>query len=306
MPVTNKSITFFYFLASVFAALASYRIHLEGLEASVFPIFDAITNFTGRAPDQYRILPYMIIQGIRKILEIVTAQAISPKYPILIFDACFLFFSAVLLDRMFSRLPIRAITGVLILLYPFLMFDGYRPTGSFILCLSSLAALLMYREDLPVRKSGFMVLLIVISFTRADVALLAALVGISMINLRPWAKIMAVMIPLLIQIFLSAVIFADAVYFSKVIMLADNFTGRYLFYSPLTYLVAASLCCYWTEIRHFLIQAWHQRRGAIIPILGYGAALFVIARPNEYRLFLPLLPFVLLLMNMQRIAADGE
>lgn len=44
---------FYYFLLVLFAAFASYRLHLEGFEDVVGTGLEDIIDGNGRAPDQY-------------------------------------------------------------------------------------------------------------------------------------------------------------------------------------------------------------------------------------------------------------
>ena len=78
-----------YCLLSVFAAFASYRLHLEGFEKVVGDGLDAIINGTGRAPDQYRIFPYLVLAGMKESLSPWFGE--SWKYSILLFEALSLF-----------------------------------------------------------------------------------------------------------------------------------------------------------------------------------------------------------------------
>jgi hypothetical protein len=287
----------FYLFASVFAALASYRMHIEGLEEGVFPIFQALIEMEGRAPDQYRILPYLLIQAIRELLQIVIGQEITPKYPVIIFDALFLCLSCLLLKRIFTSINVFPVTLVLLLIYPYLMFDGYRPVESFILFLCVTITAVLVLADRKYRPMKFLGLLAVLSFTRADVALLMALAGLAFLPMALWQRTVAIAIPLAVQWVLSCVLFPDAEYFSTVVMLADNFSGRFLFASPVTYLLIATAVAAHRQIKEFFTFTWQRHRSVLLLLLAYGAVLLVIARPNEYRLFLPMLPIVLILLS---------
>ncbi|MBT3532180.1 MAG: hypothetical protein HOF74_05900 [Gammaproteobacteria bacterium] len=306
MTIPDKRDGLLYFFGSIFAAFASYRMHIELIDVGVFPIFEALIDLHGRAPDQYRVLPYLLIEFIRNILELFSSVELSPKYPIIIFDALFLFLSSVLLAGMFSRLRIRLILIFLLLTYPFMMFDGYRPISSFILFLSSLTMLLCQQHTLPMRKLAFFLLLLTFSFTRADVALVLAVISFAYVSFNNLEKGLIVVIPIGIQLLLSRVLFPEAEYFSSVVMIMDNLGGRFLIGSPLSYLIIGLLICFWSEVAGFVSSAWRQRKQALIPLLSYCVLLFIIARPNETRLFLPLLPAVLLLLGDQQASEKQE
>jgi hypothetical protein len=182
---------------------------------------------------------------------------------------------------MFSRLRIRLILIFLLLTYPFMMFDGYRPISSFILFLSSLTMLLCQQHTLPMRKLAFFLLLLTFSFTRADVALVLAVISFAYVSFNNLEKGLIVVIPIGIQLLLSRVLFPEAEYFSSVVMIMDNLGGRFLIGSPLSYLIIGLLICFWSEVAGFVSSAWRQRKQALIPLLSYCVLLFIIARPNQ-------------------------
>lgn len=297
MSAHTKAVNCFYLGAAVFAALASYRMHIQGIEADAFPIFEAITDLQGRAPDQYRILPYLLLGALQDLFSLLAGVRVTPRYPIIAFDAAFLLASMVLLERLVRRPWIRLLNVILAAIYPYLMFDGYRPIASFILTLGCLSMLLMTQAPAAWRKPAFVVLLIAFAFTRADVALLFAVVSFSWLGWRYWQWAPVLALPVIIQLLLSRVLFPDAVYFSPLVMLADNLSGRFLAASPLSYLLLGTLVICWRPLTGFARLAWGSHRLPLLSLIGYGALLFVIARPNEYRLFLPMLPIVLVLVS---------
>jgi len=96
---------------------------------------------------------------------------------------------------------------------------------------------------------------------------------------------------------LQWLIFPEAEYFSDVVMVQDNLSGRFLIASPLTWLFAGLALLFLPQIRTISRFAWQRYRITAVAVLGYVLTLFIVARPNEYRLFLPMLPVILLLQQ---------
>lgn len=286
-------------LASVFAAWGAYLIHVVPIEQPSLPILEALVDLSGRAPDQYRVIPYLLIGFIRDLINLLPGIDVELRYPVLIFDSLFLFLSIMALRVYFSEVGGEKIVWYLLLAYPFLMFDGYRPTASFILFLSIQLVALMRNADAGKSNAWwyFAGMIVVMSFTRADVAFLLAVSALGLANASMPAKAAIAAIPLVVQFLLSTVIFAEAEYFSRLIMLADNLSLRFLMTSPLTYLVFGLLLFYWTAVAAFVRRAAKTHRVILLAMAGYVLTLLVIARPNEYRLFLPFLPLVLWMLQ---------
>lgn len=294
----DLTIISFYMFASLFSAFASYRMHVEPIQEFALPILEAITNFEGRAPDQYRVIPYMIIGAIQDIFAWVFGDpSYSAKYPIIFFDAFFLFASTLLLHRKFPIMNQQLILLVFLLVYPFAMFDGYRPISSYILFLSTVNVLLIFDNALPHRKMMLFFWIGLFSFSRADVALLMAIIAVINLNDRInfIEKLLLVSIPLVVQYVLQFVVFKEAVYFSPVIMVSDNASLRFIMNSPLTFLLLALVIQNCRKMQSFFSYLLKSQRYVLFVMLAYVLVLFVIARPNEYRLLIPYFPILLFL-----------
>lgn len=284
-----------FFFASVFAAWGSYLIHVIPIEAPSLPILEALIDFTGRAPDQYRVVPYILIGLIQDAINTLPYIDVELRYPILIFDSSFLFLSILAINKYFHKVEGQTLAWFLLLIYPFLFFDGYRPTASFILFLSIHTVVLMRTANAGDTMAwfSFAFMILLMSFTRADIAFLFAISALGLANASMVVKGGLAIVPLAIQLLLSKVIFSDAEYFSKVVMISDNLSLRFLTSSPLTYFLIALSILHWSSIFHFVKQMAKSDKLILLAIFGYGLTLFLIARPNEYRLFLPILPIVL-------------
>ena len=289
--INDTSLKVAYGLASIFAAWASYRIHVIGIEDSALPVFSALLDFEGRAPDQYRVIPYFLIGLIQKIISIfpnVSAGIYAElRYPVLIFDSIFLCLSVLAIRKHFSNYIGSSLIWNLLLIYPFLMFDGYRPITSFILFLSIHTVVLMRRihSGEGIAWKGLSLMIVIFSFTRSDVAFLFAVSSLGLNNGKLLLKLALAVIPLAAQFLLSNVIFPDAQYFSPVVMIVDNLSLKFLIGSPLTYLFSGLLILFRVQVTNFLRSAFISHRATLIAMVGYTLTLCVIARPNEYRLF---------------------
>lgn len=282
-------------LGAVFSCWASYRMHILAIEEFALPILDAVINLQGRAPDQYRIVPYLIISAIDSLAAMLPMNTHGLRVPILVFDTLSLFLCALLLRAKFPRAVSQNFVWLLFLIYPFMMFDGYRPISAFILLIAILciSAIMWVRQNANASSPWPLVAILVLSFTRADVALLYAVIYLGATKAPIALRITALITPLAAQFLLTRVLFPEAEYFSAIVMLQENLRGAFLLGSPLTYLAIALLLYYWQTIAAFTKQLFKELPIVGLAIAGYLLLLLVIAMPNEYRLFLPLLPIVL-------------
>lgn len=282
-------------LGATFSCWASYRIHILAIEEFALPILDAVINLQGRAPDQYRVLPYLLIGSIDGLAAMLPLSAHGLRVPILVFDTLSLFLSALALRTTFPRAVSQNFIWLVFLIYPFLMFDGYRPISAFILlmCILCISTIMRIRRNEDTNSPWPFAAVLVLSFTRADIALLYAVLYVGATNApRPW-KLAALLTPLITQYLLASIIFPDAQYFSSILMLQENLRGALLLSSPLTYLAFALALYYWQSSVTFAKHFFKELPIVALAIAGYLLLLLVIAMPNEYRLFLPLLPIVL-------------
>lgn len=150
-------------------------------------------------------------------------------------------------------------------------------------------------------KVRFSITLLAFSFTRADMALLLSLVCAIYMMQFIAEKVLTAAIPIAVQILLVAVIYPDAEYYSDLLMVVDNISLIYFINNPTTYLLVGVVIIYWSETRDFLRNLYVEQSLVFVFLAGYVLAVFVVDRPNEYRLFLPLLPVVLLVLEKRRL-----
>lgn len=301
-PEPNRAHLLAILIGAVFSCWASYRIHILPIEETAFPILEAIINLQGRAPDQYRVLPYFIIRVINDLWTMLPIENVGLRAPILIFDTISLFLAALLLRLMFPRLVSQSFIWLLFLIYPMLMFDGYRPISAFILLVSLCCLRGIQRAHDPgsTQFLSFYCAILLLSFTRADIALLYAILYLASVRPPVANSVLTLLTPPIAQCFLMWIIFPEAQYFSAVIMLQENLRGTFIISSPLSYLVVAVVIYNWQGVRHYCHTFVRKQPVIATALCAYILTLLIVARPNEYRLFLPLLPIVLWQLERQR------
>ena len=234
-----------------------------------------------------------MIGVIRDGISLFVDSDLQLRYSIPVFDGFFLFLSALALIKHFNC--VRDIqTGWLFLIYPFLMFGGYRPTASFILFLPVHTVTQIRKTgDYQSRAWPLALLTLLMSATRADIALLFAIcsVGAAGLGLRTQSALIA--IPLIVQLLLSNLVFSQAEYYSQLFMLKDNLSLRYLASSPITFALIALLIRYCEAIKGLVSYGAKANKSVVFAMAAYTITLCLIARPDEYRLFLPFLPLIL-------------
>ena len=185
------------------------------------------------------------------------------------------------------------------------MFGGYRPTASSILFLS-VHAVVLIRKTSAHQSGAWPILLItlLLSAPRADVALLFAICSFGVAGLSRPTQSALIAIPLTVQLLLSNLMFTEAEYYSQFFMLRDNLTLRYLGSSPITYAWVALLIRYWQPVKSF-VSYGASDKSSVFAMVAYTITLCLIARPDEYRLFLPFLPLILWLYEEYREEAGS-
>ena len=288
---TTHRLFAFIIFCSVFSAFASYRLHLDPFIDLYSAGLEEIINGVGRAPDQYRYLPYLFLDQIRNILTVIVGKDIGWKWPLVTFEATFLALGLCsLVSYSSEQLDKRMIVLTTTLVYPFIMLDGVRSIASFIFFMSCFLLLISKSSFLGGRRGLFYSVLVAFSFSRADVAILVGLIAAHHMHYRISEKLAVATIPIVAQILLMQYIFPSAEYFSEVLMFRDNISAVYIVGNPVTYLILGSVIGYWNKFSDFLAAVSEHHRFPLILCIGYIATILLVGRINEFRLFLPLLP----------------
>jgi hypothetical protein len=255
--------------------------------------FDIVRGH-GIAPEQYRYLSHLLV----------TLLAQVAGFKLAVNALTFVFLAAFFFIMLFVAWPERppyekaAICAFVALLYPISMFFGPRFDTALFLTLMMLG-LCLWDRPLP-----YLLLIAVFSVARADYALVLALFVLADVlenRKRPIAVYLAaVLVPLGVQI-LFWIIFASSSYYTKILMLHENLSGEFL-----------KTPGFWYSLGVAALFAWltpNQERGgsarrratmftaAKLGTLGlYLLAILVVGRLREWRLLLPALPLLLVLL----------
>ena len=252
-----------------------------------------IFAFHGDAPDQYRILPLLPLKWICEWLPF--------NHAVLIYNLIFGFFALELQWRLASSKSIHWRWGLsfgLAVLYIFFQYTGWRPDtlGLLVLCQVGVLCLRDIR-DRSLRFLAWGAVVIALSFSRAEVALIYALFGTfhQLPSYGLWIPI-----PIATQLLLKWVIFPRAGYYTDVVMLKDNLSLFYLLRNPATFLLIAALIAFWRPISEFVKATFRKNLYFYLLVIGYLCLVMVIGRVNEYRLYLPFIPLLLLITHARK------
>lgn len=294
----------FHGLLAVFIANAANKFFTADLDYEISNgFYERIYEGEGDAPDQYRILPLLPLKYLTKALPF--------NHAVLVYNAAL----GLLVLELFwwimggiepkKKYTFQVLFG---LCYIYAQFSGWRPDT---LGLLLLASLLVLPSLWPSSNDSFgknlltTFLLIALSFARSDIALVYA-VFLSLYGSSNWLwRVPWLTIPIGVQAMLQLVIFPEATYYSKKIMLLDNLSGFYLLRHPATYLIAATLLVFWQPLRAFVRKSW-RFRWLYLTLLAYLGLVLVIGRINEWRLYLPFVPILLAIWRETQSLEHGE
>lgn len=285
---------FFHLILAVFTANAANKFFIPNLEFELtHRFYQDIFEFHGYAPDQYRILPLLLLKHLWQGLKIL--QPAAPwNHAVLLFN----FICAWAVFELFYHLNIqwserkRLIFNLIFAsLFIYTQYTAWRPDT---LCLLALCLLTLHFWRNTPYLLLHLLMLAALAFSRADVAMVYGVFWVFYFR-KNWAYLLpAILIPVAIQALLQKWIFPDAVYYTKQIMLWDNLGGFYLRYNPATFGIVAAVMLFRQEIQKFVQENWQTHRVLCLLFVGYFGMLLVFARINEYRLYLPFLPLFLL------------
>lgn len=269
------------------------------------PNFIRILRGVGAAPDQYRLLQSHLMGVLYSFLDIywtvATFTALSLAGVIYLF-----------LTTGFPTIAQRhkqCMVVVLTLLYSVVMYPASRGDTAFILLLSLGLAISIGAN----RKVAFVSLLVLMTLTRGDLALLVALFAL-LWQPHAWSRsawLLLLMVPLVGQAVLQFFIFPEAKYYVEVIVVRRNFELKTVASTPVFAFAGGLLVLFLPEMRRFFM--WWVRRplrevGVLALFGAYVVSLVTVALVEETRLFLPLAPFLLLVIerHLQWLATPVE
>ena len=291
---TFKRIVFHVLLAT-FVANAANRFFIPDLQfEEEHQFYEAIFNFEGQAPDQYRILPLLMIKTVRGALRL--GRPSTPfNHGVLVFNfICGFLIFELLFGLLHYKDEARRI-GFNILLavgYIYTQYTGWRPDTLGLLFLCLLYVFWIDRKKETVYLHLFFLLLL--AFSRADIALIYG-VFMGMTRVKNWAiRGLFVAIPIAVQMALQFYFFKEATYYTKPMMFWDNLVGYYLAYNPATWLILALVVWYFKEIKKYIAITYQKVPTFYWLLGGYLLLILVVGRLNEYRLYLPFIPLLIL------------
>jgi hypothetical protein len=254
--------------------------------------FGNILDFKGFAPDQYRILPYLLIKPLAHVMRLEFAFIIFKT----IFFALFFYECFNLLTNI-KRQKIYLYIILLSFIYTISMHAGYRPDAIFLVWLTAiLLRVLKSKWEFKQKSLALYLLLVLISFTRADFALFCA-IFLSFYYFKIHVlSALVIVTPLVIQFLLQKIIFPDAVYQVEVITFWQNVLLKFPI-SSLLFLFPPLLILYWHTFKGFSLFVIRQYPYFIYIFVFYFFALVWVGRITEFRIYLPFIPFLLTFYN---------
>ncbi len=288
-----------HLLLAIFVANAANKFFIGDLEFELeHQFYTTIFAFEGQAPDQYRLLPLMGIKAVWAGLK--TLRPATPfNHAVLVFN----FFCAFLIFelwfgmlRQFAASKRLTFHLLFALLYIYTLYTGWRPDtlGLLLICV-------LYTSRLPtvagkqIASWWHLLGIMALSFSRTDIAVVYGIFFAAYYARRWWIRLILILFPFATQALLQFWLFKDATYYTKPIMIWDNLGMYYLAYNPASWLIAAAVLIFWKQLLHFF-----RRTYATFPVfwwlvLAYLGLVFVFGRINEYRLYLPFLPLMMMM-----------
>jgi hypothetical protein len=276
------------FLLAFYAAVTIYQRNSD--LTSDYNFYKAIINFTGSAPEQYRIFPYLIIGFIAKFFTINKA--------FFLFNILFLFLNNVLVYKILKTTK-KEISHVIVILLGFLYPQVTNISiTAFILCVVS-AIVFVYRLSAfnAILKIVLCYLLtLALSFSRSDIALFMALFLSGYLLSNKTTKSLFIITPVLSQLLLQFIIFPNAKYYCNLIMVTINLSTIAL-KMPINYVLIGILIVFYGYIKKFILYCFYCYRFFMLLFLGYLVTCFFIAIIYEYKLYFPFVPVFLMIYN---------
>lgn len=261
------------------------------------PNFVQILEGVGAAPDQYRLLQNHLMGVLYIFLDF--HWTVASFTALSLAGTVYLFLTTGFPTT--TQREKQCLAVVLTLLYSVVMYPASRGDTAFILLLSLGLAISIEAN----RKSAFVALLGLMTLTRGDLALFVVFFAF-LWKQDTWSRrawILLLMMPLVVQAVLQFAIFPEARYYVEVIVAWRNFELNTIASTPVFVFAAGVFLLFVPEVRDFL-QWWVRRPlrdiGILVLFGGYAVSVFTVALVEETRLFLPLAPFVLLVIQRYR------
>lgn len=293
MVYTHKYRLAYHTLLAAFLANAANRFFIPDLDYELeHRFYQRIFEGVGDAPDQYRILPLLVLDACWRLLK-----AIRPGTPwnhaVLLFNGLFGFMVLEGFYRLatfwtaYQRLLFNLLFAAA---YIYTQYTGWRP-DTLGLELACILCVWLW-QNAPGRPYWSLPAITALALCRADVALVFALFQAIYLERARWLKTVLVAIPVVTQYVLQTFLFPNARYYTQPFMLFDNLGGYYLAYNPATWGILAAVWLFWDAIRAFARQVRSNYPWLPWLLAGYTGLVLIVGRLNEYRLYLPFIPLL--------------
>lgn len=291
--ITERSCLKVYFgflFLSFFASYATSLIFF--INKDYLQFYKSILEFHGAAPDQYRIVPYLLMKPMTSVFSL--------KSTIVIFNTIFLFMSFFILSKSIKNIN----TSILFIIftgfsmfYPLAMFSGPRPVTSFYIFLISLYFFIFSKEKKL--TLSLVAVYIILSFSRPDLGMVVLISTIFYMNKKYhiFKYILLFLLPIMSHLLMSQVIFPDAVYYCKKIMFYDNISLQFFKNTPGTYLIIAVFLLFSQSINQMFKLTISKYKYFYLAITLYLLTILIVGRLNELRLYLPFFPIVIYMID---------
>ncbi len=291
--------------ALILAYFASYTTSLIFFSHPAdLEVCHRVVHFAGPAPDQYRIVPYLIIRLFADVASLRLGQIGALKLAVLAFNMVFLFLALVLLKSIAENVPDNVLWGLLTgfcMAYPICMFAGPRPVTSFYVFV---VALYLYFFAAAGRLStGLVASYVVLAFSRPDLALMTCLATLPLFpsSQKAAALPLFLIIPLGAHLVTSKILFPHAQYYCPKIMLLHNLSPSMILFTPAAVLLIGIGFLFRTSLAAYFSRTWAAYPSFYWAMGLYFLATMVVGRISEWRLYLPFAP---LLLFMTRRGGD--
>lgn len=262
-----------------------------------FDFYSRLVAFSGDAPDQFRVLPWLVLGGIQKVVGLVFSGDVF-RISLLVFWTVSAFACFEMSHQFFQKQsdwPVRNVlvfNGLFAILHPVSQLFGWKPDTLF--CQAVCWLVVVFAFERGRHKCRLTVFgLVLLAFCRADVALLYGLF-LAIYGGFGWpVRLVLVGLPIVVQVVLQRLIFADAHYYMEWFQLPENLKFWRLLIHPFSWLTMAGGLIFQKKIQSFLHKNWLRWRWAFGLMGSYILLLFVVARVNEWRLYWPILPLLM-------------
>jgi len=298
-----------YLLLAFFSSLLTFSVFIIFQNPDMY-LFQKIVEFRGVAPDQYRIVPYLILKGFSNFIDFFSVKFSPLKVAVILFNFFFLSSSYVVLWKSFSNIQEKQFDLFFVLfsfIYPISMFYGFRPVTAFYIFIISCIFFTLNKIKGNKKLFIFFLFFLVFCFSRSDLAEIIWIFTCIYYLKNNKLRIIVILLPIISIFILKYYLFPESVYYTHVFMLKYNLSSNLfiLLLSPLTYFFLAIFCLYKEQVSNFFLFALRKYRPLVALIGFYLGLVLVFGNISEFRLWMPYFPLVFFLLD-RKLAEKPE